>query len=580
MYYAYTSVHISLILQAFAMIRALRLNVLAFVAAIALLAVSSMAHAQVPPSAQPGIVTRSLEQQDRNRGKIEGAIVQPEKGEAAPSGSTKKVFKLTDVIVDGSTVYDQEDFSSVIDEYKGEQVSFADLNRIAAALTRKYRDDGYVFSRVVMSPQKLKDGVVHMRAIEGRVAKVEVRGNVKDANGLIEEMAAKIRSAGPTNTHDIERYLLLIDDLPGVTARSFVKPSRTQGAGDLVIVVEEKPVEGAVTFGNRSSRYVGQWRGEVVGAFNSLFGIHDRTTVRGIVTTQTKELRYGEITHEEQLFAEGLRVKGRYAVTSTEPGGTLSPLGIQGDSNLFDLEALYPVVRGRNMNLTLSGGFAANDTSTDLSGFQIAEDRVRSVRLKTTIDAVDGLSGINQLDVGVTKGLKGFNATGDGIGRTRANGKQDFVRYNATASRVQDLFIPGVSAMVSATGQYAPDPLLASEEFTLGGDDFGRAYDAGELAGDRGYAGSLELRYGGDGSGEWLESYQFYGFIDYGKVKNLKPVVGEVANDSLTSAGGGVRYNLAHALSGYLEVAKPLNKIVVAEGDEGTRVFVKLTKRF
>ena len=116
------------------------------------------------------------------------ARVGSEKGEIAVSGSTKKVFTLTDVVVDGSTVYDADDFSDIVDEYKGEQVSFADLNRIAASMTRKYREDGYVFSRVVMQPQKLKGGVVHMRAIEGRVANVEVRGDVKDSSALIKEM--------------------------------------------------------------------------------------------------------------------------------------------------------------------------------------------------------------------------------------------------------------------------------------------------------------------------------------------------------------------------------------------------------
>ncbi len=549
-------------------------------AVITLLLSVGTAWAQVPPSVEPGIVSRSLEQPDRNRGKLEGGILTAPKGETAPKGSTRKVFTLTGVVVDGSTVYSQSDFKSIVAPFVGKTVSFADLNRIAADMTRQYREDGYVFSRVVVSPQKVKDGVVHMRAVEGRVGKVEIRGDVKDKNGLIHALADKIRNAGPANTRTIERYLLLIDDLPGVTARSFVKPSATQGAGDLIIVVEEKPVEASFSVGNRGSRYVGPWRGEAVGAFNSLLGIHDRTTLRGIMTAQTKELRYGEITHEEQLFDDGLRLKARYAVTSTEPGGTLSPLGINGDSKLFDFEVLYPIIRGRNTNFNVSGGFDANNTATDLSGIEVGRDRVRSVRLDSMLDHVDGFRGINQLDVSVTKGVRAFNATDDGLGRSRANGRQDFVRYNATASRVQDLWWQGVSVMASATGQYAPDPLLASEEFTLGGDDFGRAYDAGELAGDKGYAGVLELRYGGEGSGEWLESYQFYGFIDYGKVKNIDPVVGESAQDSLTSAGGGVRYNLAYDLSGYLEADKPLNKPVVAEGDDGTRVFVKLTKRF
>lgn len=538
------------------------------------------AQANVPTSTQPGILGRSLESDDRGRIGSGGNIVLPQMEEDAIDGSTEKVFTLTDVVIEGSTVYDRDDLAPVFDEFIGQPVSFSDLNRIASGLTRKYREDGYIFSRVILPPQKINNGVVHLRAVEGRVANVEVTGTYKDRGGLIRSMANKIKTAGPTNTSDIERYLLLIDDLPGITARSFVKPSQQQGGGDLVIVVEQDMFEGSASIDNRGSRFVGPWRGELVGAFNSLFGIHDRTTLRTILATQTEELQYGEITHEQQMFTEGLRVRGRYAITSTKPGGTLSPLGIEGDSELFDVEALYPLIRGRELNLGLNAGFSANNTVTELGGIEVGKDRIRTARLGTTLDFSDELRGINQFDLGVTQGLDVLDSTSDGAGRTRANAEHQFVRLNATATRVQDLWLPGVSALMSVTGQYSTDPLLASEEFTVGGPGFGRAYDSGELAGDRGYAGQLELRYGREVGGDLLASYQAYSFVDYGKVKNKSPVVGEVAEDSLTSAGLGVRYNLAYDLSGYLEAAVPLNKEVNAEGDDDPRFFMTLSKRF
>lgn len=536
---------------------------------------------QVPSSAQPSIIGRSLEREDRNSHKLDGNIVLPPMQESAVEGSTEKVFVLKDVVLDGSSIYGPDAFRKETGALAGKEVSFADLSRIANDMTRRYREDGYIFSRVVLPPQKIKDGVVHMQAVEGRVDNVEVTGTYKDNNGLIKRMADKIHTAGPTNTRDIERYLLLIDDLPGITARSFVKPSKTQGAGDLVIVVDEDPFEGSLTLDNRGSRFVGPWRAELVGAFNSLFGIHDRTTLRTLVASQIDELRYGEITHEEQLGSEGLRVKARYGISKTNPGGYLDSLDINGDSKVFDLETIYPLIRSREFNINLNGGFNANNTTTDLSGIQVARDRVRSVRLQSSVDFTDSLRGINQFDIMATHGLNGLGATSDGLGRSRANGEHDFTRFNATATRVQDLFLPGVSALVSATGQYSNDPLLASEEFTVGGEGFGRAYDSGELAGDKGYAGVFELRYSQSlPNNNWLQSYQLYSFIDYGKVKNINPTVGEAASDSLTSAGAGVRYNLAYDLSGYLEVDKPLNKDVTAERDDDTRIFGTLVKRF
>lgn len=547
--------------------------------AISLLVGIQSTHAQVPPSAEPGIVTRSLEQPDRTRSRIEDTVVLPKLDRETAQGSTKKIFVLKGVILDSSTVYNTEDFKQVYGPYIGQSVSFADLNAIAIGMTRKYREDGYIFSRVILPPQKIGDGVLHVQAVEGRIVNVELTGTYKDNNGLIKAYADKIRSSQAANTKEIERYLLLIDDLPGITARSFMKPSATKGGGDLIISVEEDFFEGSASIDNRGSRFVGRGRGELVGAFNSIFGIHDRTTLRLLAASPTDELRYGEITHEEQLGSEGVRIKGRYAHTETEPGGSLSPLFIEGETDLFDIEGLYPIIRGRQMNLNLLAGFNANNSETDLAGLNIAKDRIRSVRAGARLDFTDALRGVNQIEVTGTQGLDVLNATNDGLGRSRANGEHEFFRANATATRIQDIW-GDLSMLLSGTVQHSRDPLLASEEFTVGGPGFGRAYDSGEIAGDRGYAGQVELRYGGPVQNQFLNSYQAYTYIDYGHITNLSPVVGEFRKDSITSAGLGVRFNLNYDISGYVEWDTPLTKMVNAEGDDDSRFFFSVLKRF
>lgn len=113
---------------------------------------SAAAQAQVPPSAQPGIVTRSLEQPDRARARLEETMVIPKEDQAPAQGSTEKVFVLNSVVLDGSSVYTADDFATIYKPYLGQKVSFSDLNAIAQGMTRKYREDGFVFSRAVLPP--------------------------------------------------------------------------------------------------------------------------------------------------------------------------------------------------------------------------------------------------------------------------------------------------------------------------------------------------------------------------------------------------------------------------------------------
>ncbi|MFH1157525.1 MAG: ShlB/FhaC/HecB family hemolysin secretion/activation protein [Pseudomonadota bacterium] len=542
-------------------------------------ATSSSSLALTPSPVEPGIIIKGAGEEKRPPSRIEDNVPVPKEEKASQGLSAEKVFVLKNVVLEETVAYKGVDLSSLFEDMIGQKVSFADLNAIAQRVTKKYREEGYVFSRAVLSPQKVENGVVHLRAVEGHIDNVQVVGTFKDNNGTIKEMADKIRSAGPANTRQIERYLLLIDDLPGITAKSFIKPSKAQGGGDLIISVEEDAFEGSVGADNRGSKYIGPYRGTLVGAFNSLLGVHDRTTLRGIVTSQINEMKFADVTHEEQLGSEGMKVKARAAFTSTDPGGNISALGIQGDSQLYDLEGSYPVVRSRNYNLNLLGGLTALNSETDTAGIQTAQDHVRSVRAGATFDFIDQMKGVNQFDLQVTQGLDALGATNDGVGRSRANGEHKFLRGNLTGTRIQELAYDW-SLMLLGTGQISSSPLLASEEFSVGGPTFGRAYDSGEITGDRGWAGVGELRYGGPVDNEILQSYQLYSFIDFGRVWNRSPVVGEAADDSLASAGLGVRFNLKKNISGYVEWNKPLNQIVASEGDQGSRLFFSVLMRF
>jgi hemolysin activation/secretion protein len=547
---------------------------------MALMLLTSMAYAQpVPSSTEVGVVSRELEAKPEPAARMGDIITFSDKDARLDNLSDEKLFNLVRVELDGSTVYTQSEIDKLLKDFYGKPTSFRDLNEINNLLTKKYRDDGYVFSRTELSPQKIKDGVVIIRVLEGRIGEVTVEGNFQDRQNLIARLAEKIKTSGPANTKTLERYLLLINDIPGITAKSLLRPSTTQGAGDVVITVEQKKLEGSVSVDNRGSGYLGRTRATLVGAVNSLFSVDDRTTLRGIITRDTDELKFGDLTHERQIGSEGFRIKARLAKTATNPGKELKPLPVEGDSTVADLELLYPILRSRQYNVNLIGGFNALSSETDVSNVNTAKDRVRTLRIGSRFDFSDAFAGINSFDLSLNKGINGLGATNDGLGRSKANGKHDGFRTNLTASRLQD-FGHGFSALLSASGQYSSDALLSSEEFSIGGAEFGRAYDAGEITGDRGAAGSLELRYANAIDQTVIQTYEVYAFYDAGRVWNENPAVAESSDASLASAGVGTRFNFNYDFSGYVEVSKPLTREVGAENNEDPRLFMSLTKRF
>ena len=499
------------------------------------------------------------------------------------AAAAQQVFVLGNVSIEGMTVYYPEDFKVLYAHMIGQRVSVADVQRLADRITQQYRTDGYVLASVGVPQQKVgPNGVISIRVNEGHITNIVYEGQEPKENlrNLARTYANKIKENNPLKADVMERYLLLINDLPGNTARAFLRPSTTEvGGTDIIISYNHKYVEGMATIENRGSRYLGPWQGSVTVGANSALGMDERTVARFLTTAPTSEMRYYELQHEQQLGSEGTRLQLNASHVDSRPGDFLRPLEVKGNTDDFRAFVYHPVIRSRLQNLTVRGGLDVMNNSTDILGSKFSEDHIRSVRVGAQYDIADSAGGVNQMDLQVSQGIDGLGATNDGAGRTRTVGKQSYTKVNAELARTQSL--PSkFSLYTAATGQYANDPLLTAEQFTLGGARFGSAYDPGELSGDHGIAGRAELRYGDSVGQQYLDAYQVYGFFDAGKVWLKDALASEKKTQSLTSTGVGARANFTPVISGSLEVAKPLSKDVAAEGDKDTRIFTNLTARF
>lgn len=161
---------------------------------------------------------------------------------------------------------------------------------------------------------------------------------------------------------------------------------------------------------------------------------------------------------------------------------------------------------------------------------------------------------------------------------TRTDGDPEFFKTTLEVSRLQritsvfDLF-------VSVSGQTSPDTLLASEEFGVGGLNYGSAYDSSEITGEKGVAGRAEIR-ANNPIDLPVNTVQIYGFYDLGKVWDPDNTLAEDRQRSLASTGFGVRSTINDNFAGTFEFAVPLTRTVGTENDKDPRFFGSLTGRF
>lgn len=546
---------------------------------------STQAHAQSQSTADPSRVQGQIAPiEPQTMPELQGKVTAQKPAVNAPEGAEKVKFKLQSVKVEGTSIYDDVSLRSVYGDMIGTTISLADIYGLAQQLTVKYRNEGYILTQVVVPPQTIDGGHIKLRVVEGFIDKVSIEGSVGRNTAFLQGFAEKVRKSKPLDAKALERYILLINDLPGLSARAVLSPSPTViGASDLTVIVERKMYDLFAQLDNRGSRYLGPLQLNMGTRLNNTLGFYEGLSFQVVTApdgTPDRELDYAAFSWAQPINFEGTKISIGGSITSTDPGHTLSTFNVEGLARSANIELLHPFIRSRQQNLYAALRFNYLDTErTDNLGLGKTEDRLRVLRLSGTYQFTDGLLGLNTFSSELSKGIDILNMKDkNSVNPTRARGEPEFFKATMEISRVQRV-TNHFEVFASAQGQKSAHKLLASEEFGVGGATFGSAYNNSEITGEDGIAGRIELRL--NNPVETPASFvQLYGFYDIGKVWDNDNTVVRDRQRSLASTGAGVRVNVNENFAGTIEVAVPLTRKVEAEGDKDPRVFGSVTARF
>lgn len=518
-------------------------------------------------------------------------IVMPEIPQSiAPEEAEHTRITLSAVRVEGATVYDAKAFDDLTTPLIGHEISLADAFRLADAITARYRRDDYILSRAVVPAQRIENGVLRIQVVEGFVSKVAFQG---DAGPVSRRYARQLTAEKPLRGKVLERYLLLMNDLPGQSVRAVLAPSPDEPGGSLVtIVADRKPVDAYAGFDNHGSRYIGPLQYYTGVAANGVLGLGERIAVNYAGTAQSSELHYVNGQIDLPLGNDGLLLSANAGYSHSRPGFTLKDLDARASGTSLGARVSYPLLRTRAQTLRLTLAFHYLDSRTvinDLPEFSpSAHDRIRALRLGASYDVADGWGGQNLLAVEYSQGLSMFGSLSENRPNpSRPGARNRFHKLTAELSRRQNLDSVmrglGLYGAVKAQTSFG-DSLFSSEQFGVGGGQIGTAYDPSEIIGDSGLAARAEVQYA-FALPPVRGAAQVYGFYDAGTTRYSARQVGEPRSASLSSAGGGVRFSLLQRLSGFVEVAQPLTRdvqtrVLAHREARPTRVFVGLTVRY
>ncbi len=487
----------------------------------------------------------------------------PPLGPKAPSLATQLQVFVKDIKLTGNRVISNEELGKVTAPYENRTLSSEDLQSLRQALTVYYIDKGYVNSGAVIPDQEVKEGIIEIQIVEGKLTDIELSGN----EWLRDSYIAKRLRLGSEDALNLqilqERMQVLDQDRRIERLNAELKPGIQPGEGVLQVLVEEaRPYELGVFFNNYYSTSVGELHGEVYGAHYNLTGFGDVLTARYGITEGIDDV--GAL-YSFPLTARDTRLnlyfdRGNSDIVE-EP---FDAIDITSETETYGVILSHPFYLTPRRQLLAELVFERRRSETFLLGepfpFSPGTDDGKSdvTVLRLRQEWVDrGPTHVLALRSTLSFGLDALGATSNELG---ANGRfancpfsdicpdGQFFAWLGQVQWVRRLWDTDNQVLVRSELQWAADPLLPLEQLGVGGASTVRGYRENLLVRDRGFVGSIEFRFPvfrlplpfitqepEDGQ------VQLASFYDFGWSENVE----EPSPDprTISSAGLGVRWD-------------------------------------
>ena len=439
------------------------------------------------------------------------AAVQSLPSTPAPAAAA---FRLNGVRLSGAKTIGNDELQGLSQPYIGRDVTLGDLESLAQAIGARYRERGYFLAQAVVPVQTVRDGIVEISVIEGRMGKVEVQvaPDAPISEARVRGFLAPVEVGQAVNAPAYERAMLLLSDQPGLRVTSGLQEGIETGTTDLSVEVVAAPrFSFAAEADNHGTKESGRYRAGGTVRWLSPFGIGDNLDAR-LLVSNGNALQFGRVSYEAPIGTSGLRAGLGLSRVNYELGGAFAALDAQGTADVVDLSLNYPLIRQRQQNLFLRLSADSKRLTDEFRAVAFESTKhVQGLGLGWTWERRDDFFGGGYFASSGTLyhgDLSIRDAPSLAFDQGAAGHRTDggYTKLSVQFSRLQTI-IPQHSLYLSLGAQRASGNLDASEKLSLGGARAVRAYASGEALVDEGQIAIAEWRWSYD---EALTPFVFY----------------------------------------------------------------------
>jgi len=477
--------------------------------------------------------------------------------------------------VQGVTAYDPEQLATFAYSHAAANSAAVEPELLAQAIELIYREDGFLLAEVEILQQA--DGSLLFHVHEGFIEQIAIEGVDEKLFAAIRAYLEPLTQQRPLRQSAFERAIMLANDLSDVSLTTeFDYPEGAQGAR-LTVTGETLRQAGSITVDNPPREFGQAATVSLTQEIYSLLIPGDMLRLRGDLTGHHDSAGDGYSLAGTAYYRAALGPSGLYG--EAYAGNVIGDRDAAGgfvDTELRGFEGGavigYPVLRNLHDYAYTLGEYRHSSVRSSGGG----------IDFRSAVHAVSGmvLYG-HDSDLGAPTRLGGIFTGGWRDGAAPAgedDGDDQFWHVRAAFATSQPLAAvhEDLSLVLDLHGQFTSARLPSVEEFHLGTRNSMRGYRSGEVSGDSGLTGSIELHHIAE-LGGGLRRINSFAFLDSGFVHNNAPGPDEVGEMSLASAGIGLRAFFDNGLSAHGWFGVPLVDGVTT-GQYEPAVLIGLTK--
>ncbi|MGH2612926.1 MAG: ShlB/FhaC/HecB family hemolysin secretion/activation protein, partial [Rhabdochlamydiaceae bacterium] len=542
-----------------------------------------VAASQSPPIPPAGVVDRQIEQE------YEVQQIEPTKEvpllefdlptEELDVGDEK--VTIHSIEVSGNTVIHGRVLKRILKTYLERPLSMKELREMCLVVQSKYIRKGYFLTRAYLPPQEIREGVLKIEVIEGRLGGVSVVGNKFYSTKFISGYFDKYQNK-PIQYDKILRTLFLIDENSDLEVGAVFKKGEQFGTADLILRVSDKrPIHLAQDTNNYGSDHTTHQRTGTRLDYGNLVMYGDTLTLIEVVGSPVSHLNFTDVIYHAPINTMGTSLDISYLCANFKTD-KVDHIRYVGRSHVGGAKLNQALHRTRFMSTDFFSSFDVKQVQNFGGGKRTSFDKLRVLTGGMLIDYIDGWKGRNLFNFSIGWGIPvifgGSSAKSDDSSRLGSGGQ--FIKGNLGWKRLQELPY-NCFLLFNAVGQFSFDKLPLPEEIYIGGIDTVRGYPLAEGISDCGYYGTVEFHIPPpflrahlipwSKKKTWGEFLQFIAFLDMGQTFSLGTDILREENEGsdhtkldgrvmLMSVGPGIRLHGPWKLEWSFDVGFPLTE--------------------